>query len=150
MICANFLLPTHTKISSRAPHTWHRACSFWSCNDLPVTITLSCDDGVVCTCPTQSLSQPHSCCTLPPLTASRHLILMLVCQHVTLLLIHSLSTHKVLILWANTHHLSFVSIIHTQNNCTGLLHTFRQERNPTQAKWEHATSTQKLLLQNLN
>ena len=74
-------LQKKTEIILRVVHIWPGLGSLWSCNDLPVTITLSCDDRAVCTCPAERCSQAHSCCALLPISVSQHTCLALTHTH---------------------------------------------------------------------
>lgn len=74
-------LQKKTGIILRVVHIWPGPGSLWSCNDLPVTITLSCDDRAVCTCPAERCSRAHSCCALLPISVSQHTCLALTHTH---------------------------------------------------------------------
>lgn len=96
-------LQKKTGIILRVVHIWPGPGSLWSCNDLPVTITLSCDDRAVCTCPAERCSRANSCCALLPISVSQHTCLAL--THTHIFYPHT-NTHKWLLL-------TFFALVHS-------------------------------------
>lgn len=94
--------PHQKKRFSRPVHIWHRLGSLWSCNDLPVTITLSCDDREVCTCPAERELQPGTFLLRPPANQRQLTHLSRADTHASFT---NIQTHKWLLLspCTNTH-----------------------------------------------